>query len=246
MLEFVLFKKYRKPKCKWNGFELKNYFVSTHHIQCYNLLSKILFWNTLLQRSQEEKNVGYWQRRDLNPCLAVIAWWNAFFVCFVYSTSSLPPLDWPLPTHFGQCELKIEVQPKTHHRAHYETEGSRGAVKASTGGHPVVKVWVGTYFGDIIHFLMIKSVHLGTAEHKKKIQSLKLLLRFYVFVHMALLHWGYFFFWVETYSFACGLTLQLRGKIVVVKQLFFLIKKKPQITKNNCIINIIHARLKSK
>lgn len=62
------------------------------------------------------------------------------FVCFACSTSSLPPLDWPLPTHFGQCELKIEVQPKTHHRAHYETEGSRGAVKASTGGHPVVKV----------------------------------------------------------------------------------------------------------
>lgn len=56
------------------------------------------------------------------------------------STSSLPPLDWPLPSHYGQCELKIEVQPKTHHRAHYETEGSRGAVKASTGGHPVVKV----------------------------------------------------------------------------------------------------------
>ncbi|OXB54271.1 hypothetical protein ASZ78_007311 [Callipepla squamata] len=56
------------------------------------------------------------------------------------STSSLPPLDWPLPSHYGQCELKIEVQPKTHHRAHYETEGSRGAVKASTGGHPVVKL----------------------------------------------------------------------------------------------------------
>ncbi|XP_045299190.1 nuclear factor of activated T-cells, cytoplasmic 3 isoform X3 [Leopardus geoffroyi] len=58
----------------------------------------------------------------------------------LFRTSSLPPLDWPLPTHFGQCELKIEVQPKTHHRAHYETEGSRGAVKASTGGHPVVKL----------------------------------------------------------------------------------------------------------
>lgn len=57
-----------------------------------------------------------------------------------FSTSSLPPLDWPLPIQYGQCELKIEVQPKTHHRAHYETEGSRGAVKASTGGHPVVKV----------------------------------------------------------------------------------------------------------
>uniref|UniRef100_A0A452GUB3 RHD domain-containing protein n=1 Tax=Gopherus agassizii TaxID=38772 RepID=A0A452GUB3_9SAUR len=58
----------------------------------------------------------------------------------IFRTSSLPPLDWPLPTHYGQCELKIDVQPKTHHRAHYETEGSRGAVKASTGAHPVVKL----------------------------------------------------------------------------------------------------------
>lgn len=52
----------------------------------------------------------------------------------------MPPLDWPLPNQFGQFELKIEVQPKAHHRAHYETEGSRGAVKASSGGHPLVKV----------------------------------------------------------------------------------------------------------
>ncbi|XP_072279082.1 nuclear factor of activated T-cells, cytoplasmic 3 [Pyxicephalus adspersus] len=58
----------------------------------------------------------------------------------VFRTSSLPSLDWPLPSHYGQCELKIEVQPKTHHRAHYETEGSRGAVKAATGGHPIVKL----------------------------------------------------------------------------------------------------------
>ncbi|KAM3919741.1 nuclear factor of activated T-cells, cytoplasmic 3 isoform 1-T1 [Leptodactylus fuscus] len=58
----------------------------------------------------------------------------------IFRTSSLPPLDWPLPSHYGQCELKVEVQPKTHHRAHYETEGSRGAVKATTGGHPVVKL----------------------------------------------------------------------------------------------------------
>ncbi|KYO27352.1 nuclear factor of activated T-cells, cytoplasmic 3 isoform A [Alligator mississippiensis] len=58
----------------------------------------------------------------------------------IFRTSSLPPLDWPLPSRYEQCELKIEVQPKTHHRAHYETEGSRGAVKASTGGHPVVKL----------------------------------------------------------------------------------------------------------
>ncbi|XP_066569485.1 nuclear factor of activated T-cells, cytoplasmic 3 isoform X2 [Amia ocellicauda] len=58
----------------------------------------------------------------------------------IFRTSSLPPLDWPLPSQFGQYELKIEVHPKAHHRAHYETEGSRGAVKASSGGHPVVKL----------------------------------------------------------------------------------------------------------
>lgn len=32
------------------------------------------------------------------------------------------------------------MHPKAHHRAHYETEGSRGAIKAASGGHPVVKV----------------------------------------------------------------------------------------------------------
>ncbi|XP_036399599.1 nuclear factor of activated T-cells, cytoplasmic 3-like isoform X1 [Megalops cyprinoides] len=58
----------------------------------------------------------------------------------IFRTSSLPPLDWPLPSQFGQYELKIEVHPKAHHRAHYETEGSRGAVKAASGGHPVVKL----------------------------------------------------------------------------------------------------------
>ncbi|TSS48105.1 Nuclear factor of activated T-cells, cytoplasmic 2 [Bagarius yarrelli] len=54
--------------------------------------------------------------------------------------ASLPPLEWPLPRRTDQYELHIEVQPKPHHRAHYETEGSRGAVKAPTGGHPVVQL----------------------------------------------------------------------------------------------------------
>ncbi|XP_033025682.1 nuclear factor of activated T-cells, cytoplasmic 4 [Lacerta agilis] len=58
----------------------------------------------------------------------------------VFRSSALPPLDWPLPSQYEQYELKIEVQPRTHHRAHYETEGSRGAVKAAPGGHPVVKL----------------------------------------------------------------------------------------------------------
>ncbi|CAJ0941903.1 unnamed protein product, partial [Ranitomeya imitator] len=53
--------------------------------------------------------------------------------------ASLPPLEWPLTSQAGSYELQIEVQPKPHHRAHYETEGSRGAVKATTGGHPIVQ-----------------------------------------------------------------------------------------------------------
>uniref|UniRef100_A0A8C1X8V4 Nuclear factor of activated T cells 3a n=1 Tax=Cyprinus carpio TaxID=7962 RepID=A0A8C1X8V4_CYPCA len=58
----------------------------------------------------------------------------------IFRASSLPPLDWPLLNQYGQYELKIEVHPKAHHRAHYETEGSRGAIKAASGGHPVVKL----------------------------------------------------------------------------------------------------------
>lgn len=58
----------------------------------------------------------------------------------IFRSNALPPLDWPLPSQFDQYELRIEVQPRPHHRAHYETEGSRGAVKASPGGHPVVKL----------------------------------------------------------------------------------------------------------
>ncbi|KAM9025669.1 nuclear factor of activated T-cells, cytoplasmic 1 isoform 2-T2 [Ara ararauna] len=57
-----------------------------------------------------------------------------------YISPSLPALDWQLPSHSGPYELRIEVQPKSHHRAHYETEGSRGAVKASAGGHPIVQL----------------------------------------------------------------------------------------------------------
>lgn len=62
------------------------------------------------------------------------------FMFFSIPVASLPPLEWPIPNRTDQYELHIEVQPKPHHRAHYETEGSRGAVKAPTGGHPVVQV----------------------------------------------------------------------------------------------------------
>ena len=64
-------------------------------------------------------------------------------VCVCVSSApvtSLPSLEWPLRSSTEQLELLMEVQPKSYHRAHYETEGSRGAVKAPTGGHPVVQV----------------------------------------------------------------------------------------------------------
>ncbi|XP_065144927.1 nuclear factor of activated T-cells, cytoplasmic 1 [Paramisgurnus dabryanus] len=57
-----------------------------------------------------------------------------------YMSPSLPALDWQLPSSSGPYSLQIDVQPKSHHRAHYETEGSRGAVKALAGGHPVVQL----------------------------------------------------------------------------------------------------------
>lgn len=48
--------------------------------------------------------------------------------------------EWSLPSESGQYELLMEQQPRSHHRAHYETEGSRGAVKTPKGGHPEVQV----------------------------------------------------------------------------------------------------------
>ncbi|XP_072540937.1 nuclear factor of activated T-cells, cytoplasmic 2 isoform X2 [Salminus brasiliensis] len=53
-----------------------------------------------------------------------------------------PALEWALPSSVDQYELSIEVQPRTYHRAQYETEGSRGAVRATSppGGHPVVQL----------------------------------------------------------------------------------------------------------
>ncbi|XP_040889932.1 nuclear factor of activated T-cells, cytoplasmic 2 isoform X2 [Toxotes jaculatrix] len=56
------------------------------------------------------------------------------------SVAPLPSLDWPLPSQSSQYELQIQQQPRSHHRAHYETEGSRGAVKTPKGGHPEVQL----------------------------------------------------------------------------------------------------------
>ncbi|XP_029778613.1 nuclear factor of activated T-cells, cytoplasmic 1, partial [Suricata suricatta] len=74
---------------------------------------------------------------------------------------ALPALDWQLPARSGPYELRIEVQPKPHHRAHYETEGSRGAVKASAGGHPSVQL-----HGYLENEPLTLQLFIGTADDR--------------------------------------------------------------------------------
>lgn len=112
----------------------------------------------------------------------------------LFRSNALPPLDWPLPSQFDQYELRIEVQPRPHHRAHYETEGSRGAVKATPTGHPVVKlcgyterkplslqVFVGTADDRTIRPHPFYQIHrvtgkmVGTASHESVQAGTKLL-----------------------------------------------------------------------
>ncbi|XP_077582584.1 nuclear factor of activated T-cells, cytoplasmic 2-like [Stigmatopora nigra] len=77
------------------------------------------------------------------------------------SLVSLPSLEWPLPSQSSQYELKIKTQPRSHHRAHYETEGSRGPVKTTDGGHPEVQLH--GYRGTAPQSLQ---VFIGTADEK--------------------------------------------------------------------------------
>uniref|UniRef100_UPI00358E1CBA nuclear factor of activated T-cells, cytoplasmic 1-like n=1 Tax=Myxine glutinosa TaxID=7769 RepID=UPI00358E1CBA len=77
-----------------------------------------------------------------------------------FRSTSVPPLDWQLPSQAGVYELRLDVQPKSHHRAHYETEGSRGAVKAAGGGHPVIKLKGGSQQGLKVQLF------IGTADER--------------------------------------------------------------------------------
>ncbi|XP_041845161.1 nuclear factor of activated T-cells, cytoplasmic 1-like isoform X2 [Melanotaenia boesemani] len=78
-----------------------------------------------------------------------------------YLSPSMPALDWQLPSCSGPYSLQIEVQPKSHHRAHYETEGSRGAVKALSGGHPVVQL-----YGYMESEPLTLQLFIGTADDR--------------------------------------------------------------------------------
>uniref|UniRef100_A0A3B3DW23 Nuclear factor of activated T cells 1 n=1 Tax=Oryzias melastigma TaxID=30732 RepID=A0A3B3DW23_ORYME len=95
-----------------------------------------------------------------------------------YLSSSLPALDWQLPCSSGPYSLQIEVQPRPHHRAHYETEGSRGAVKALAGGHPVVQV---RFSFEIITCVFKRPVHritgktVSTSSHEAMHNNTKVL-----------------------------------------------------------------------
>ncbi|XP_029358969.1 nuclear factor of activated T-cells, cytoplasmic 2 [Echeneis naucrates] len=73
----------------------------------------------------------------------------------------LPSLERLFPNKSGQYELLIQQQPRSHHRAHYETEGSRGAVKTPKGGHPEVQLL--GYQGTVPLRLQ---VFIGTADER--------------------------------------------------------------------------------
>uniref|UniRef100_A0A8C6SXL7 RHD domain-containing protein n=1 Tax=Neogobius melanostomus TaxID=47308 RepID=A0A8C6SXL7_9GOBI len=80
---------------------------------------------------------------------------------FSMSMTPLPSLEWQLPSEMGQYKLHIQQHPKSYHRAHYETEGSRGAVKTSSGGHPEVQL--SGYHGSSALSLQ---VFIGTADER--------------------------------------------------------------------------------
>lgn len=80
---------------------------------------------------------------------------------FSVSMTPLPSLEWQLPSELGQYKLQIQQHPKSYHRAHYETEGSRGAVKTSSGGHPEVQLF--GYHGSSALSLQ---VFIGTADER--------------------------------------------------------------------------------
>ncbi|XP_057686520.1 nuclear factor of activated T-cells, cytoplasmic 2 isoform X2 [Corythoichthys intestinalis] len=120
-----------------NGFNLPSKLVKTSN-QVYTLYPEHHGEaNYLVSCEQESKS-----KPAPEPFFVIPPIWSKPLVSSICSIplASLPPLEWPMPSRTDHYELHIEVQPKAHHRAHYETEGSRGAVKAHTGGHPVVQL----------------------------------------------------------------------------------------------------------
>ncbi|XP_019713238.1 nuclear factor of activated T-cells, cytoplasmic 3-like [Hippocampus comes] len=83
----------------------------------------------------------------------------------LFRASSPPPLDFPLPSDFGPNRLSVEAEPRPYHRAHYETEGSRGAIKAGDGGHPRVKLTGPCWRPPAILLLF-----MGTADERQPLR----------------------------------------------------------------------------
>ncbi|XP_031423646.1 nuclear factor of activated T-cells, cytoplasmic 2 isoform X2 [Clupea harengus] len=127
------------------------------------------FGSVVYQESQSDGSLHYQHEVKTEPAVSLetfyvipSAWPGqmAHGVCSAPVTS-LPSLEWPLRSSTEQLELLMEVQPKSYHRAHYETEGSRGAVKAPTGGHPVVQLR-----GYCGHEPLALQVFIGTSEER--------------------------------------------------------------------------------
>ena len=87
----------------------------------------------------------------------------------------------------GKTQLQIVCQPETQHRARYQTEGSRGAVKDRSGnGFPVVKV---------------RLTHLNGAHQIQIIQNLSVQM-----IQEDLLFMQ---------SFVCCLYIKIRRKLII-------------------------------
>lgn len=121
----------------WNRWGLLMNITASQTVGCKKFVELFVIELLLKQRAA---SLSHGVLKVLEHCVCCHAVLDHYVS--VVSTSrplSPPPLDWPLPSHFDRFELKLEIQPKSYHRAHYETEGSRGSIK-SAEGHPVVKV----------------------------------------------------------------------------------------------------------
>ncbi|XP_030634064.1 nuclear factor of activated T-cells, cytoplasmic 2 [Chanos chanos] len=129
-----------------NLHELGNSFNSSLTKPVPNKMVRPNQEGVIYRESQLEQRVFPYEEVKREPGMEPLyvmpfSWHNQLLpgVCSV-PVASVPALEWPLPSAAEQHELRIEIQPRQHHRAHYETEGSRGAVKAHSGGHPVVQL----------------------------------------------------------------------------------------------------------
>ncbi|KAJ9589369.1 hypothetical protein L9F63_017421, partial [Diploptera punctata] len=112
----------------------KNKFVVKHG----NIIIHSLFYNTLVTRAGSHLEHG-----DV-PSIPMVRNPQCRPQAIASRKTAVVPVSQSagaITSRNGKTQLQIVCQPETQHRARYQTEGSRGAVKDRTGnGFPVVKL----------------------------------------------------------------------------------------------------------